>query len=292
MAHTEKRRLIDFSSIEKNLEHTHQRYRGIEAIPIKKIVGSLGRYHDFTEGFLPQSERISAKYESVKHAMLAGKDLPPIKVYQIFDSYFVIDGHHRVTVAKKEMQAEAIDAEVTEIHFDLELSATKKYTYNTEQAKIFLIRLEEDAFERNTFLKNSILIYPMKVTDLTSFGKLYEEILQFRRNYNNGELSKKAIIHASYLWYEKRFLPAVKVIREEGILEQFPNRTYTDLYLWIQQHKYYLSQKAGYDVGFDHTKDDFLQKYRRSKFLDLIPPVVKGIVRDINKEIKKTINKM
>lgn len=292
MHHDEKHRLIDFSSVEKNLEHTHQRSRGIEAIPINKIVGSLGRYHDFTEGFLPQNERVSAKYESVKQAMMNGKDLPPIKVYQIFDSYFVIDGHHRVTVAKKEMQAAAIDAEVIEIHFDLALSPTKKYTYNTEQAKMFLIRLEEDAFERNTFLKNSILVYPMKVTDLTSFGKLYEEIQEFRRNYNNGELAKKAIIHASYLWYEKRFLPTIRIILEEKILEQFPARTYTDLYLWIQQHKYYLSQKAGYDVGFDYTKDDFLKKYRKSKFLDLIPPVVKGIVRNINKEIEKTINKI
>ena len=104
----ENKKLIDFDTIEKNLEHTHQKYRGVEAIPIDKIVGSLGRYNDFNDEFLPQSGRISAKYENVKDAMLAGKILPPIKVYQIFDSYFVIDGHHRVTVAKKRLNAAAI----------------------------------------------------------------------------------------------------------------------------------------------------------------------------------------
>jgi hypothetical protein len=283
----EKDTLIDFSSIEQNLQHTHQRSRGIEAIPIDKIVGSLGRYNDFTDEFLPRKDRISAKYESVKEAVLAGKNLPPIKVYQIFDSYFVIDGHHRVTVAKKEQQATAIDAEVVEIHFDFELSPNKKYQYNTEQAKDFLIRLEEDAFQNKTYLRNALLIHPIKVTDLTSFGKLYEEILDFRRNYNNGELAKKAIIYASYMWYEKRFLPAITIIVEEGILDHFPNRTYTDLYLWIEQHKYFLSLNAGHDVGFDYTKDDFVKKFRKSKFLDLLPPVVKDIVRGIKKEIIK-----
>ncbi|MHB9155662.1 MAG: hypothetical protein ACYC5N_08225 [Endomicrobiales bacterium] len=283
----DKDSLIDLDSIIKNLEHTHQRNRGVEAIPIAKIVGSLGRYQDFSEEFLPHRERVNARYESIKRAMLSGKILPPIKVYQVFDSYFVIDGHHRVTVAKNELKAEAIDAEVTEIHFALDLSVDKKYVYNTEKAKEFLITLEEDAFQNKTSLRNGILVHPLKVTDLTSFGKLYEEILDFRRNYNEGELAKKAIINASYLWYEKRFFPAVRIILEEGILSHFPRRTYTDLYLWIQQHKYYLSQQTGFDVGFDFTKDDFLRKFHRSKFLDLLPPVVRDIVRGIKKEIKK-----
>jgi len=282
----EKDNLLEFDTIEKNLEHTHKQYKGVEAIPIDKIVGSLGRYNDFNTEFLPQGDRISAKYENVKEAMLAGKELPPIKVYQVFDSYFVIDGHHRVTVAKKELNAAAVDAEVTEIHFDIGLSPDKKYVCDTEQAKKFLIRLEYDAFEKNTFLKNSILAYPLRVTDLTSFGKLYEEIVDFKKNYNNGELAKKAIVYSSLLWYETRFIPAVKIILEEKILDRFPNRTYTDLYLWIQQHKYYLSQKAGHDVGFDFTKEDFLKKYRKLKFFGLVPPVLKEIVHGIQQELK------
>jgi hypothetical protein len=218
--------------------------------------------------------------------MLSGKILPPIKVYQIFDSYFVIDGHHRVTVAKKEMKAAAIDAEVTEIHFDIELSPEKKYTCDNEQAKKFLIRIEEDAFKKKTFLNSELLVYPIKVTDLTSYSKLYEEIVDFRKNYNGGELAKKAIVYAGLLWYETRFMPAVKIIIEENILDRFPERTYADLYLWIQQHKYYLSQKAGHDVGFDFTKDDFLKKYRKSKFFEIVPPVLREIVRGIKHELK------
>jgi hypothetical protein len=276
-----KDRLIDFSSIEKNLRHVHQLNKGVLPIPIDRIVGSLGRYHDFTDEFLPNTARVSAKYESVRQAMLDGRILPPIKVYRILDNYFVIDGHHRVTVAKKEMNAAEIDAEVVEIHFDLDLSSKRKYSYDTEQARRFLITLEEDAFQKATYLRNAILVYPLTVTDLTSYGKLYEEILDFRRNYDGGALAKKSLIYSSYRWYETRFLPAARIIIEEDILTGFPSRTCSDLYLWIQQHKYYLSQNAGHDVGFDYTKDDFLQKFRRSKFLDLMPPLVRDIVREI-----------
>jgi hypothetical protein len=280
----DKDNLIDFTSIEKNLEHVHQRNRGIQAISIDKIVGSLGRYNDFTEGFIPHAERISAKYESVKQAMLHDKVLPPIKVYQILGNYFVIDGHHRITVAKNEKQAACIDAEVIEIEFDLALNSNKKYQYNTEQAKEFLIMLEENVFQEETFLVNDILKYPLKVTDLTSYAKLYEEILDFRRNYKKGELAKRGIIYSSYLWYEKRYLPAAKIMISEDLLKGFPSRTYTDLYIWIQQHKYYLSQKSGHDVGFDFTKDDFVQKFRKAKFLDLMPPIVQDIVSLIKKD--------
>ena len=285
----EKSTLIEFDEIEKNLEHTHQKYRGVEAIPIEKIVGSLGRYNDFNDEFLPQTAGISPKYESVKHALLSGKMLPPIKVYQIFDSYFVIDGHHRVTVAKVEMNAEAIDAEVIELHFDIALSPEKKYTYDNDRAKRFLIRLEEDTFRKKVFLNSNLLVYPMKVTDLTSYGKLYEEIVDFRKNYNHGELAKKAIVYASLMWYEARFLPAVKIIIEENILDRFHERTYTDLYLWIQQHKYYLSQKAGHDVGFDYTKDDFIAKHKKSRFFEIVPSVLKDIVRGIKQELKERV---
>ena len=287
MSPEEKDTLIDFASIEKNLDHVHQRNRGIEAIPIAKIVGSIGRYQDFTEGFLPNRSRISDKYESVRQALMAGHTLPPIKVYQILDNYFVIDGHHRVTIAKNELKAVYIDAEVTEIHFDFELSATKSYSYDTEQARTFLIHLEEDAFKNKTFLNNAILRYPLTVTELTAFGKIFEEIADFHHNYNNGELVKEHIVFASLLWYEKRFMPAVTIIIAEDILGTFPNRTYTDLYIWIQQHKYYLSQHAGYDVGFDYTVDDFMQRFSKATFFDVIPQIMQAIVRHIKREIRK-----
>ncbi len=211
--------------------------------------------------------------------MKKGVILEPINVYQILDSYFIIDGHHRVSVAKNEFKAKYIDAQVTEIKFNYKLSKDKKYTFNSESTKKFLIKLEEDTFQHETFLNNKILIHPLKVTELKSFALLQQEILDFKINYNNGELAKKAIIFSSYKWYAERFLPSIQLIKKEDILSKFENRTFTDLYVWIQRHKYFLSQKAGHDVGFNFTAHDFAGKYKDKKFLDIIPSMVTDILK-------------
>ncbi len=270
--------LIDFSTVQENLERVSEVHKGIRAIPIKKIVGSLGRYRDFNNNFLPRSKKTDEKYLSVLQAIQQGMELPPIQVYQVDDKYFVIDGHHRVSVAKFEEKKEFIDAEIREIRFDLKLDPKKKYKFSTEEAKQFLIAIEEDSFQKKTYLKNKILIHPLKVSELTSFSKLYEEILDFKKNYEVGSIANKDIIYASFLWYETRFLPAINTFIEDKLLDDFPHRTYTDLYVWMMLHKYYLSQKAGYDVGFDFTRRDFVEKFSHVNFFESLPGRVKDFV--------------
>ena len=275
--------LVDFSAIEKNVPVYTLKTRGIQAIPIDKIIGSLGRYLDFSETLLPKRTDGSSRYEYIKSLMEKGVNLEPIQVYQMLDNYFIIDGHHRVAVAKNEFKAKYIDADVTEIKFDFELSKDKNYTFDSESTKKFLIKLEENAFQKATMLNNKILIHPLKVTELKSYAILNQEILDFKENYHNGELVKKSIMFVSYKWYAERFLPAVELMEEEKILSKFANRTYTDLYVWIQKHKYFLSQRAGHDVGFDFTAHDFMEKYKDKKFLDIIPSVFTDIIKNLVK---------
>lgn len=279
--------LVDFGTIEKNIQKYKLKDRGIEAIPTDKIVGSLGRYNDFSENLLPHRGDMGIRYESIKKGMLSGVNFPPIKVYQVLDNYFIIDGHHRVMVAKNVFNAKYIDAEVLEVDFDFEISPNKTYTYNTSSAKGFLIKLEEHFFMLKTSLSNTVLKKPLKVTELVSFGKIYEEIENYRNSYNKGQFQKLPIIYASYHWYEHRFLPAVSIIEEADVLAGFPHRTYTDLYVWIQQHKYYLSQKVGYDVGFDFTAHDFFKKYKKVRGLYMIPSMIKEVLRGIKDQIKE-----
>ena len=278
MTDSKKDILVDFSVIEKSIQTYTLKDRGIEAIPIDKIIGSLGRYLDFSETLLPKKTDGSSRYEYIKSLMEKGINLEPIQVYQVLDNYFIIDGHHRVSVAKNEFKAKYIDAQVTEIKFNYKLSKDKNYTFDSESTKKFLIKLEEDTFQHATFLNNKILIHPLKVTELKSFALLQQEILDFKKNYNNGELAKKSIIFSSYKWYAERFLHALNLMKKEDILSKFKNRTFTDLYVWIQRHKYFLSQQAGHDVGFDFTAHDFMEKYKNQKYLDIIPSIFTNII--------------
>jgi uncharacterized ParB-like nuclease family protein len=38
---------------------------------------------------------------SIKRALLEGKSLPPVILYQINDEYYVMDGNHRIAAAKE-----------------------------------------------------------------------------------------------------------------------------------------------------------------------------------------------
>lgn len=278
--------LVNFYFVQENLERVTHHRLGIQTIPIDRIVGSLDRYEDFSKGFgLNNEEAVNDRFKSVKYALESGKILPPIRVYQVSDKYFVIDGHHRVAVAKNVLEAKDVDAEVIQINFDLTLSSDKKYRHLTEQTYDFLLHLEEYIFQEKTFLRNKILRHPLKVTELTSYAKLYEEIVDYQKKVKLDDRRKKLLIEASYEWYETRFLPAIDIILNENILDRFPHRTYTDLYVWIQIHKYYLSLKSGRDIGFAQTQIDFVKKFGKPKFLDVVPE----LFEDIMGVLKKTI---
>ena len=50
--------------------------------------------------------------------------------------------------------------------------------------------------------------------------------------------------------------------------------------------EYYLSQKVGYDVGFDFTAHDFFKKYKKVKGLYLIPSMIRDVLRGVKEQIK------
>ena len=74
--------------------------RGTSMVPLKKIVGSVGRYQDFDNQFKTKSAKIDERLASILTAMKAGKAMPPISLYQIKDDFFILDGHHRFQAAK------------------------------------------------------------------------------------------------------------------------------------------------------------------------------------------------
>ena len=54
------------------------------------------------------------RWKAINRAFYRDEALPPVKLYQVGDVYFVLDGHHRVSVAR-EHGVEFIDAEVIEV---------------------------------------------------------------------------------------------------------------------------------------------------------------------------------
>jgi len=80
---------------------TSQRHTGrIVSVSIRQIKGSLGRSKDFDANFNPLHEHSRSRWINVAAAVRQRIPLPPVELVQVGNSFFVRDGHHRISVAR------------------------------------------------------------------------------------------------------------------------------------------------------------------------------------------------
>ena len=91
-----------------------EHYRGLQTIPLDTVAGTVDSRRDFDRKFRPTSNRVRQRWERLDLAQRRGVSLPPIDVYRVGDLHFVMDGHHRVSVAAATGQ-KTIEAHVTEV---------------------------------------------------------------------------------------------------------------------------------------------------------------------------------
>ncbi|HEU5314552.1 MAG TPA: hypothetical protein VFX49_00450 [Chloroflexota bacterium] len=103
--------------------------RGMHTIPTAKVVGSVGRAQNLRSDFFYRTgPAMTARFKRIGRAMQEGKVLPPIEVYKARltrpdprgaggpverTEYYVVDGHHRVAMAKN-LGQDYLDAHVVE----------------------------------------------------------------------------------------------------------------------------------------------------------------------------------
>jgi hypothetical protein len=90
---------------------SHRPTNRIVSVSIRQIRGSLGRSGDFDANFNPLQERSRTRWISIATAVQMSIPLPPVELVQVGDTYYVRDGHHRISVAKS-MDQEAIEARI------------------------------------------------------------------------------------------------------------------------------------------------------------------------------------
>jgi nucleotide-binding universal stress UspA family protein len=233
--------LLSYEEIAQKLQLREHTERGVQAIPLKAIVGSVGRYTDFTRTFLPLYDTDMERWSRVKAAIDAGIALPPIDVYQVGEVYFVLDGNHRVSVARlKEMTH--IRARVVEVKADAPL------TSETELDGLIVKSEYADFLEKTDILR----LRPNVNLNVTIPGQ-YEKLLDHiqAHHYFMGIDLQRDVPYPEALahWYDMVYLAIVEPIRERGLLGWFPGRTETDMYLWVSEHRYLLEKSQGEAVS-------------------------------------------
>ena len=219
--------LLSFYEVTSIIKPKSETYKGIQGMPVSKIIGSEGRYHDFSSAFLPKKEMLRQRWESVDRAVLNDVVLPPISVFSLGGWYFVRDGNHRVSVAKAQ-GVEFIDAEVVEL--DSQIPLEEGMTMRTLKRRVV-------TYERNAFIQQYKPSYlPMGEIVFTSPGaypEMVNHILVHKYFINQGQKAEIPFEQAAISWYKNVYAPIVKAIREEHILFQFPGYTEGDMYLWL-----------------------------------------------------------
>jgi hypothetical protein len=249
----QKRDLLEFDKVRAHLRLGGPVYRGLQYVPVSKIVGTVNRYHDFDRMFLPMQSHTARRWQRISSAWYRDVNLPPILLYKVGEIYFVIDGNHRVSVARNRGQ-EYIDAEVREC------ASKVPVTEDIHPEDLELLGSQVEFIER-TQVDKVLPGVKIETTLLGGYDRLIEHIAVHRYYLGLEENRLISETEAVLQWYENLYQPVVKIVEDSDILEDFPNRTSADLYLWIMDHLHFLKHQPGFeDAEPEDAAVDFLNR--------------------------------
>ena len=246
------RRLLAFDDVRERLRLGGPLYRGVQSVPLAQIIGSVDRYRDFDRLFLPTQSHTEDRWRKISRAWYDEVDLPPVLLYKVGEVYFVVDGNHRVSVAREHGQTH-IDAEVREVESRVPVTPDIR-AEDLQRMGEKVEFLERTRLDR---LRPEAVVEP---TILGGYDRLLEHICVHR--YFMGIDEKRPVSEEQSVthWYDTLYRPVVDLVESSDVLEEFPGRTATDLYLWIMDHLHFLrGQPGGEQAGPAEAAEDFIE---------------------------------
>lgn len=244
--------LLSYEAVRQSLRLGGPIYRGVKTVPVAQIIGSVDRYRDFDDVFLPKQSTTAHRWKSIARAFYSDVDLPPVRLYKVGDAYFVLDGHHRVSVAR-EQGIEFIDAEVQEAVSRVPVSADLKSEdlWILHEYRDFLDRTHLDQIRPDQHIRFTVAGGYQQLIEHIAMHRYYMQVEQYR------EVPEAEAVAD---WYDHVYLPLIEVIRSHNVLADFPGRTESDLYLWIIEHLYFL-REAEREVSMETAAEDYADQY-------------------------------
>ncbi len=219
--------------------------RGIKKVPLERIVGSVGRYHDFDGMFRLKRHLPQERMRNMVDAMKKNKPLPPVKLFQIKNEYYVLDGNHRVSAAKELGRIE-IDAVIVEL----------LPSPNTLENIIYREKTEFDDKTR--------LLYSIELTEVGQYDYLLKQISEHQRFLEEQEPAESVTFQsAASDWYGTIYCPLTGIIKKGSLVKTFPERTIADLYSYISFHQWEKGSSRKYGIGIDRLIPKSMVEFRK-----------------------------
>ncbi|HEY7476817.1 MAG TPA: ParB/RepB/Spo0J family partition protein [Actinomycetota bacterium] len=233
--------LLSLDEVSRRLRAFEQTYVGVRPIPVADVVGTVSRVDDFDRDFLPKRTKIQQRWRNLEQTFPEG-DFPPIVVYELDGRYFVVDGHHRVAIARQR-GIETIDAEITQLRsrWKLPEDADIGAIIMAEQQQRFL---EESGLGRARPGAGIEFSRPQGYIELLEHLKIHG----FHLMMEDGRV--RPIEEISGDWYDRVYRPTVDTIHAEGLHEHWPRATDADLFLWVGQRRRELFPECD-DLGIE-----------------------------------------
>ena len=245
--------LLAYNEVRERLKGKVRGERRLEQIPLAAIVGSVGRYVDFTRSFLPRQDRNEARWVEAREELTDPGPVRPIQVYRIDEVYFVLDGNHRVSAARQLGDSE-IWAYVKDVQTKVSLSPSV-------DAETLILKAEYASFLDRTNLDNLRPDADLTVTVPGQYGLIKEQIREHQLRMDLDTRQDTPYKNAVCSWYDDVYLPVVRVIRSRSILRYFPARTETDLYVWVSEHRSMLREELGWEIDPGAAARDLAVRY-------------------------------
>lgn len=241
-------RLLSFDEVSQSVVTGHLIDHGLQEVPLNAIRGSVDRYRDFDLAFLPRRSGLRDRWERIAAARSHGMPMPPVDLYKLGDVYFVRDGNHRVSVARSRGDR-SIQARV------IELTTRVPLWQNLTPDDLPSIEAYAD-FLRLTAADIHLPGVDLRLTQSRNYARLLRHIALFRYlNRQSGE-EPREWPEAVRAWYEQLYQPVLAIIEDSGVMDHFPNRTPTDLYMWLVTHFRQLNSRLPRPAEFNEIEDN------------------------------------
>jgi hypothetical protein len=237
--------ILPFDEVVAALGFRGERRLGLQTLRLDTIVGTVDSTRDFDRRFRPTSGRIRERWERLALAQRRGEPIPPIEVYRIGDMHFVIDGHHRVSIAMA-TGAKTIEGYVTEVLTQLPPTGIRG-------RRDLLVKSYERIFRARVPLPAADLA-KITVTDPWSYAELGEMVEAWgcRCMQDKGRFLNRAEIARH--WYTQEYVPVVRTLRTAGLIG---SRTEAEAYMRVAGERYRL-------ILTHDWNDEVIERLRRT----------------------------
>lgn len=223
--------VLPYDEVVSALGLVTERRLGLQVVPVAQIVGSVDRTRDFDRYFRPRSPALRARWQRLAAAQRRGEAMPPVELKKVGEMYFVVDGHHRVSIAFARGFT-TIDADVTEVVTRIGSGgiAVRSDLLLKDHRRLFLERVPLQGAERERIRFTNAWDYSVLAESVEAWGfRLIQEV---------GEYLPRTVV--ARRWFDEEFAPVIEMARAAGIME---SSTDAEVYLFVACERYRLVRK-------------------------------------------------